>query len=180
MISKKQRISLKGFTLLETLVAILILTMAVAAPIYVAGKSLHAALIAKDEITAYYLAQDAMEYIRFVRDSNTLGGNPWLTGLGACTSANGNTTCTVDSFNNSVAACSGVCPPLNYDAKDNGGYYTYGAGSPSMFTRTVSIVSPVSTIPTSDEGFVTVVVTWKDEGGLSHTVQIEEDMLNWQ
>jgi prepilin-type N-terminal cleavage/methylation domain-containing protein len=76
----------KGFTLIETLIAIAVLSLAVTGPMTIAQKSLSSAMYARDQITAYYLAQDAIEYVRNVRDSNRLhrnNGNPatdWLTG----------------------------------------------------------------------------------------------------
>jgi len=178
MINK--HLSKRGFTLLETLVAILILTMAVSAPIYIAGKSLQDARISKDETTAYYLAQDAIEYIRYARDSNTLGGQPWLTGLSSCISSDGTATCTIDSFSGAVAPCDEVCRRLQYDPTANGGYYTYASGNYSIFTRTISIVSPSATIPSANEGFLTVTVEWIDGGTVVHHIQVEEDLLNWQ
>ncbi len=81
-----------GFTLIETLVAVLVLAMAIAGPLTIASKGLNSALIAKDQTTAYNLGQDAIEYVRFVRDSNRLAGNTdWLAGLdGAATNTHTN------------------------------------------------------------------------------------------
>src|SRR5512146_2123672 len=77
-----------GFTLIETMVAVLLLAIAIAGPLTIASKGLSSALIAKDQIGAYYLAQDAVEYVRFARDANRLGGGDWLLGTGgSCTSS---------------------------------------------------------------------------------------------
>ncbi len=56
-----------GFTLVETLVAISVLMVAVASPLTIAQKSLSSALYAKDQTTAFFLAQDAVEYLKYVR-----------------------------------------------------------------------------------------------------------------
>ena len=55
----KQKIA-RGFTLIETLIAVLILTTAIAGPLTIASKGLTATLVAKDQISAFYLAQDAV------------------------------------------------------------------------------------------------------------------------
>ncbi len=184
----------KGFTLLETLIAILILTLAIAGPLAIAGKDIDTTLSSKDELTAYYLAQDAVEYVRFIRDTNTLSGQSWLAGLngtsnphtnsgttaGACVSSSGAAACTIDSLHDEAVSCppSGGCLPINYDSSTNGGYFTYTTGSPSIFTRSVSIISPVGS--DSSEAMVTVTVTWLNAAKVKQTVQVEEDLFNWQ
>ena len=57
---------------METLIAVLVLSLAITGPLTIAQKGLQAALISKDQDTAFYLARDAVEYVRFVRDTNCL------------------------------------------------------------------------------------------------------------
>lgn len=66
----------KGFTLVETLVAITILMISIAGPLTVAQKSLMAAIYAKDQVTASFLAQDLVEQIKNDRDRE--GFTPWF------------------------------------------------------------------------------------------------------
>lgn len=180
----------KGFTLIETLIAVLVLMMAIAGPLTLAAKGLQATLIAKDQDTAFYLAQDAVEYVRWVRDTNQLrrpGISDWLAGLdgtanghstvsGNCTGANG---CYLNSLSDKITACSGTCPVLNYDTTNN--YFTYDSGTASIFTRTVSIAAPVG--GNAGEASLTVTVTWCDQGctaAVPHKVTVREDMFDWQ
>src|SRR3989338_617192 len=78
----------RGFSLVETIVAIAILTFAMVAPLSLAQRGLNASIYARDQITAFYLAQEAIEYVRNVRDTNNLegfsGGAAWLSGLEEC------------------------------------------------------------------------------------------------
>ena len=60
----------KGFTLIETLVAILILSIAFNAVITLISNSIFSAQYARNQITAMYLAQEAVDHIRNDRDSH--------------------------------------------------------------------------------------------------------------
>ncbi|MBI2004936.1 prepilin-type N-terminal cleavage/methylation domain-containing protein [Patescibacteria group bacterium] len=175
-----------GFTLIETLVAVLLLATAIAGPLTLASKSLTAALVAKDQIIAYYLAQDAIEYVRFARDTNRLSGATWLTGAGGtsvginlnpCLGANG---CYLDSTQNNPAVptacttseCLGF--PMYYDSTS--GKYAYTVGSKSIFTRTIKIEE----INLGKEASLAVTVSWSDIGSVVHKVTAKENIFNWQ
>lgn len=180
----------RGFTLIETLIAIFVLMLSITGPLTMAAKGLQVTILAKDQDTAFYLAQDAVEYVRWVRDTNKLRGASWLAGLdgtanghstvsGSCTGANG---CYLNSLSDKITACSGTCPVLNYDTTNN--YFTYDSGTASIFTRTVRIVTPVGvndcTAGHGCEASVIVSVAWYDQGSLLRTVTVSEDMFDWQ
>ncbi|MEK7613166.1 MAG: type II secretion system protein [Patescibacteria group bacterium] len=184
MINKSKN---RGFTLLETLVAILIMTTAITGPLTVAYKGFSAATVAKDQITAFFLAQDALEYIRFARDTNRLKGADWINGTGGlsagidlspCVSPN---WCYLDSAGlvpTTPTACVGTpvaCPTLKYDTA--AGTYQYDAtDQETMFTRTVSVVSIVS----GAEIVASTTVTWAGQSGITRSVTLFENLLNWQ
>lgn len=64
--------STNGFTLIETLVAISILLLVVIGPITVAQRGIKSAYYANEQVTAVFLAQEAVEAIRERRDSVAL------------------------------------------------------------------------------------------------------------
>jgi type II secretory pathway pseudopilin PulG len=71
-----------GFTLIEALVAVSILMIAIASPMYLTQKSLSTASLAKDQMVASFLAQDAIEAVKNIRDEISLRGEgeDWLEG----------------------------------------------------------------------------------------------------
>lgn len=162
---------LRAFTLLETLVAVSVLLMALLGPFSVAQQALRSAYYARDQVTAYYLAQEGVEFVRALRDENYLTGAGWLDGIGAvCTG----TPCIVDYPNFTYAACpEGVCPVLKVSA--NGGLYNHTSGTDSPFTRYVLL----TTSPTNpDQVIVSVTISWKS-AGVSRVFTIQERLFNW-
>ncbi len=168
----------RGFTLIETLIAVLLLATAIVGPLTIASKGLSAALIARDQMVAFYLAQDAVEYVHFVRDSNKLADNPWLTNLDACTGANG---CILDTTLGTVSACSGACSLINKYSPSNGvAYFSYtlGAVTPQQFRRTVTLAAPATAEAT--EKVLTVVVSWRAQSGVTRSISVRENIFDWQ
>src|SRR3972149_102217 len=62
----------RGFTLIETLVAISLLSIAIVAPMSLTSQSLTAAYYARDQVTAFNLAQEGLEAVRAFRDGQVL------------------------------------------------------------------------------------------------------------
>lgn len=62
-----------GFTLVETLVAISILLVVIIGPMTIAQKGIQNAYFARDQLTAVFLAQEAIEAVREIRDDTALG-----------------------------------------------------------------------------------------------------------
>jgi prepilin-type N-terminal cleavage/methylation domain-containing protein len=168
--------SKRGFTLVETLVAIAILTVAIAGPITIASKGLAAAMFARDQITAFYLAQEAVEFIRNKRDENNIkgfGASNWLKDLQTCFGA---TPCSIDvtaASDNAIKNCSGTdCLPLKYDS--NMGLYGYSSGDDSIFTRNVKM----ETIE-ANEASIEVSLSWRT-GLVQKSFVVTEHIFNWQ
>ncbi len=173
-----------GFTLIETLLAVLLLASAIAGPLTIASKGISAGLVAKDQITAFYLAQDAMEYVRYARDSACLAAGSsgcdtsiWLSTLGPCVSTDGSVFCKIDSVTGAVSTFAAT-DILKYDSTTHAYGYTSGTQTPQKYTRKISIVN---TVATPDEAVVTVSVTWSDVAGVTHApVTIRENIFRWE
>jgi type II secretory pathway pseudopilin PulG len=172
--------TLPAFTLIETFVAVTILSFAVTAPLSLASKSLSTARYARDQVVASNLAQDAVEFVRAKRDFNLIqiaktGSGDWLTGLPFSTPPAADKPFTVDSVSGDIDECSGSCGKILFDTVT--GLYTYASGNPSLFTRTVTMKQSV-TNPL--EATVRVVVSWRSAvyGGL-RSVIIEDELYGW-
>lgn len=70
----------RGFTIIESLVAISLLVISIAGPLSLAARGIGYSNYARDEITAFYLANEALDTIRYIRDTNTTryGAIAWL------------------------------------------------------------------------------------------------------
>jgi prepilin-type N-terminal cleavage/methylation domain-containing protein len=172
----------KGFTLVETLVAISILSLAITGPLVIAQKGIGSAVYARDEITAFYLAQEAVEYARNVRDTNRIGGyaGGWLSqfvnancidnGSGQRCQVNGIEDFTnLSTLSQAISECSlpkvngaDVCPPVAFDSTKK--LYGYSSANTSgdawantQFTRTIDIKE----INPGVEALVTVTISWQ-------------------
>jgi len=160
-----------GFSLIETLVAISILLVAIGGPMSIAHKALSDANLAKSQTTAIFLAQDAIEYIKNIRDKNNINGDAWLTTISSLCG----TACKIDSAADSITSCSGSCPVLKFD--DTTGIYSYNGALPdSPFTRTITVVTPVG--GNSNEASISVTLEW-NSGVLTKSFVARENILNW-
>jgi Tfp pilus assembly protein PilV len=165
----------KGFTIIETLVAVTILMLAIVGPMTVSQKSLVASIYAKDQVIATYLAQDAMEYLKNKRDtyiSNSSFAN-WVTTYGVCTSAN---LCSIDTFMDRFdAPCVNSCRLY-----DRGTRYTPDSASaePTIFYRSFYIdSSAAATSNANNEVKVVVRVWWQNSSNPSETL-LETQFFN--
>ncbi len=172
--------SSKGFTVLESIVAILILSLAVSGAFAAVRQGLSQGILAKDETKAFYLAQEAVEAIRNQRDANRLASidsdtvMPWLTVISGCVDS----VCKVDATGPGgqyISPCGSdwsSCPPLRQDP--NTFLYSYDSDLPeSGFTREVKIVKV-----NDDEIKIIVRVTWS-KGVIINKFEAATSLFNW-
>ncbi len=186
-----------GFTLVETMIAVFILTVAISGVTATIANGLFAARYANNEITANYLLQEAVDYIRYERDTiafQKFGGGTWNTFLAkygsptsTCFAAAG---CKIEPALGTISVCgsssfsggSVVCETLNYDINaTNKDFYTYQTGTPayptSNFKRQIKM-SQNSTLG-ANELDVLVTVEWLN-GNLVRSKTLRSSLLNWQ
>lgn len=178
----------KGFTLIELIIAIFILSVAVIG-VYNAF-SLMVVLTSdiSDRLVAAYLVQEGMEVVRNVRDNNWMqaGENPdysWLDNLTFC--ENG---CQADYTTGSpspnatlMAAWQGEETGGAYLNIDPGGFYSYHAGQATKFRRkiTISVINEYA-------ARVNVKVYFDEKPsllnltGTANSIEAEEILYDWR
>ncbi len=191
----KKRNKNQGFTLVETLVAISIFTTSILVMMSILAKGISNTESAKRKVTATYLAQEGVEYMRNMRDTFVLYFGNSQTGwnnfhgklIGAsCFNAGG---CYFDSYSldytnpSEPMAYIFLGPPnspqqpLWYDSAT--GIYSDGFTTGAMnsgYTRTIR-ATVVGSWP-SNEMKITSTVTWTQGSG-NYSVSFSENLFNW-
>ncbi|HVB20056.1 MAG TPA: prepilin-type N-terminal cleavage/methylation domain-containing protein [Candidatus Paceibacterota bacterium] len=182
-----------GFTLIETMVAIAILTLSIAGPLYAASRAIVAAQTANEQLTASYLAQEGIEYVRMMRDDEylhaySLGGTnvsstAWTNFLtdppsdtSAITQCIAPNECTLDPLSptSPITQCpSGGCTAPLY-LLSNGAYSESGTGTLTAFSRSIQAV----TVSPTDERII-CTVSWSFHG-VPYSVTIRDHLTPWQ
>jgi type II secretory pathway pseudopilin PulG len=146
----------KGFTIIETLVAITILMISIVGPLTIAQKSLNASIYAKDQVIASFIAQEQMELIKFQR--NTAMDSP--------VSSN--------NFNTFISSLPITCSfTLLYNQSDIP-YVDSPTGIPTKFSICTSVESVLNN---NDEVIITVKVKW-DNGTISNETVLKNHIFS--
>lgn len=184
-----------GFSLIETLIAVSILMIAIAGPFALVQAGLFSSIHQRDQVTATYLAQEAIEYIKNVRDGNSYsqysGGNvsDWLTGPDGSSMKDtcADNGCYVDLQGNLDGGFikkvdDGGDKKITQTNSSDGVFRYYGYESSNGntikdtgYTRVVKITPVVGTL---DEVTVTVIVGWK-EGAIKRSHTVSENIYNY-
>ena len=167
LINLKKNRKERGFTLVETLVAIMIFSAGVMAVMVVLSSGITSVDNMKKKMTAEYLAQEGVEFTRNMRDSEVItsinAGSGATQGWGQFVSAlqtcGGNQTS--GSFD--ISCLNGTQNTL--DPND----VIYG----NTTSRTISY-----TVYSGNEVKITSTVGWTQQSG-PHTVSFSEILYNW-
>ncbi len=153
----------KGFTLLETIVAVGVIMVGLIAVLVLINGSLFYVSLIKDRLTVAYLNSEGLEVVRNIRDNHWLQNLAWNNGL-----SDGDYNIAYNSLSPSPYADT----ELLLDASS--GLYNYSSGSPSGFKRKISIANL-----SSYELRVISAVTWQRKG-VNYTNSAEEHLFNWK
>ncbi|HEY4505350.1 MAG TPA: type II secretion system protein [Candidatus Paceibacterota bacterium] len=179
----------KGFTLVEALVAISILSLSIAATFTAVQSGIQNSTIAKDQTIAFNLSQEAIEFIKNIRDENGLHSVDgttvnWLASISGSASdpCYFGKVCEIDSPLKTVTSCGSasitgsppnLCPNIRQDPVT--GLYGYNSGwAVTNFKREIQL-QQIS----ADEASVVISVSWTSRAG-SRYFQAVETLFNHQ
>jgi prepilin-type N-terminal cleavage/methylation domain-containing protein len=187
-----KKLSTRAFTLIETMVAISLLAIAIVPPMSLTAQSLTSAYYARDQVTAFNLAQEGLESVRAVRDAQVLAISQTAnaSGIDLFGPIPKNQDFIIDSRMqysqaNQPPTCTGACQPLQTDGTLYG-YGFCGDGScNTYFTRTMHAcyIQPGTTYTCnstpSDEMRVSATVSWPTAAGQIRTFTIYDNLYRW-
>ncbi len=157
-----------GFTLVEALVSLVLLTTALVPAFILATDALKLSTGIRNSLIAANLAQEGIEVVRAMRDANWFAGQPFSAGLdGVCTAG-----CLVAWDSSSPTPNSNNVVPLKRDTSS--GLYQYSTGTDSPFRRKITITPGTTDV----ELVVTSEVTW-DERAVTKIVIVEAHLFDW-
>ena len=164
-----------GFTIMEAIVAIFVITTGIVGVLSLVTQTNSSATFSKDKLISAYLAQEGIEIVRNIRDTNWLQGLSWDSGLGA------------GEYEVDYNAALTFCPPIcDYDhnlrfLKIDGGFYNYFLGTNTKFKRKITISKEEYPLGSGryDKIIVTVEVSWQEKGK-PHSVSAQENLYNWR
>ena len=170
---------LTGFTLIEVLAAIFLITVGVMAALIVINQTTVFTQVTSSRLVASYLAQEGIEIVKNIRDTNFLkihkgvGGVNWDDNILCC----GTPPCQCEADYDDSALVS-----ADRYLKLDGGFYNYDSVTDTVFKRKIIIFDlidlddPPDGIP--DQMKVQVLVSWQ-ERGREHKVTAQENLYLW-
>lgn len=152
-----------GFTLLEVVVAIFVITIGAVGVISMVQKITSFAQVSSSRFQAAYLIQEGMEIVRNIRDTNWLEGSPWNEGLPA-----GDWEADYKTQNLTQAYAE------RYLNIDSNGFYSYSTGKATKFKRKITILPEGSDILK-----IAIQVSWKERGEI-YSLEAKGNLYKWR
>jgi prepilin-type N-terminal cleavage/methylation domain-containing protein len=155
----------KGFTLLETMFAILIVSIGILGINNGMNFAIKNTRLARENFAGTYLAQEGVEIVKNIRDNNWVNDRQWDNGLTSCGSG-----CHADYATTTLSAGAGNAFKL-----DANGFYNYSSGTTTIYSRKITIVPvDLNSDSMNEELDITVDVFWNNI-----TTTVKENIYNW-
>jgi len=157
----------KGFTLIEVMISVAIITLVSTGIIFGITMNLNIASRIKNNLIAANLAQEGLEIVRNIRD------NDWHSGGSSNFGSSLPTGTYLVQWNSlNLRPFSDI-----FLKKDSNDFYNYDAGEQTIFKRKI-IIENSSQNPSTVEKIAKVEVTWKEKNK-TKTIQAELHLFNW-
>lgn len=159
---------LTGFTLIEVAVAIFVITIGALGIFGLIQKTITFNSILSSKLTASYLAQEGIEIVRNIRDTNWLEmrSSPSLTWDDGLPLGDWQADYQANSLIN------------NYDGRllniDENNFYSYSVGQSTFFKRKINITKPAG-----NKIVILVEVSWQERGRTNQVSAVSE-LYNWK
>ncbi len=153
----------KGFTLIELLIAISVISVGIAGALVSMQQSIPALDFANSRFTASLLAQEGVEIIKNIRDTNLLHNTIWNDSL----SIDGDYEVEYTIPHISIYADS-------YLVKNEHNFYNHMLGDDTKFKRKIQITNI-----SSDKIELEIIVYWRKRGGGEHELILKQHIYNW-
>tara|TARA_Y100000310_G_C20453168_1_gene701754 strand:- start:176 stop:718 length:543 start_codon:yes stop_codon:yes gene_type:complete len=171
----KNNNSQKGFTFIELIIVFFVLIVGILGVYRFVDYPISQAPINEAKLTATYLAQEGVELVRNMRDTNFLkGGVLYSDGLinnPDCKEFSGG--CRIDYNDDYDTVGLITVDPDILLQRDGNGFYNYSDGTQTKFQRIIIIEDE------TDYLGVKVEVTWEHKGQTQDPVIIEENIYPW-
>lgn len=168
MWNKMPQFKKNGFTILEVMIAIFIVTIGVLAAYSVTQQMISYTYRSASRLTAIYLDKEGIEIVRNIRDTNWLEGEVWDNGLGAgYWEADYTAQGLVDDYDGDF---------LYIEGGNN--FYKYIA-SPGPNDIKTNFKRKITITPVGDTLEVSVEVWWEYKGDTYGPITTRETLYNW-
>lgn len=185
--------------MIETLIAVSVLMIAIAGPLTLVQAGLFSSIHQRNQVTATYLAQEALEYVKNIRDTNFYtnygDSSAWLN-LSSGSSVKISDVCAVGCYvdphgklpgssvnsadgNNFVHSIAYKNDLTLSSTKNSSGIFAYSYDSTGSSTPYRRIVKIENVGTSGTEIRVSVTVDWKDNS-LPRSYTVKENIYNYQ
>ena len=157
----------QGFTLMEAIVAITVITVGIVGVLSLVSQTISSSTFSKDKLVAAYLAQEGIEIVRNIRDTNWVEGvaSSWYEGLTGCASGY------EADYDDTDLSC--WSDPGRFLELQSGGFYSYDSGTQPKFKRKITIV-----LVGTNELKVSVEIQWQEKGQ-NYPLTVQENLYDW-
>ncbi len=164
----------RGFTLMETIIAIGIVFVGVVGVLILLSQSARSIRAAENRLVAAHLAQEGIEVIVAIRDSNWAANQGWRTNLPATTQG-------IVNYSSNAVTTTGN--PSNYCLSTVSNVYQH-ATPPcnTIFSRHIELYDRTDVISGNSVPYIEVrsIVTWSDSGGPTRTITAVDHLYDWR